>query len=525
MSLAGLILFSLIIFGALAEERVFFEESPALPLPTSYADIYQTGRNVSKINGRYTDINYRYASKRQADMMKIASSYASSLTDDGYTIKNETEDSFDIYLQEKKLAHVEKRASQITVEVEPGNEKLKPPAAVAPTAEAETQASEDEGEDFSAVAPAYFEESPALPVPTSYADDVYQSGRNVSKRNKKYTEITYRYTSRASRDMMEFASAYATALRARGYTIDHKTEDSFDVFLGKKKLVHVEKRAASLTFEVEPGNEKLKPPAEPAPVTPAPAAAEEQPAEQQADDPQNAAYAFGTPAGFEFGEFNFAGLQFVSDRITYHHHGSKYSYYEPKSGNRLFCLEGTFKNTSADPVILDNAFGVVEFDGTYRYPAELVGKETSGTYLSQTVAAPFEEYDCYLYADVPQELLNQYSTCKVSIGFARGIGATVVSDGLPDLSFCDAVLELTLPSKGSAPAASASVAAEHHVKITGKGATNVRAKPNSKSNRVGKVNNGETYPLLEADDSGWFKIRLNDGTEGYISGKKAKQTD
>jgi len=51
----------------------------------------------------------------------------------------------------------------------------------------------------------------------------------------------------------------------------------------------------------------------------------------------------------------------------------------------------------------------------------------------------------------------------------------------------------------------------------------VRGEPNSSSGKeLTKIYPKETYQFLESTDSGWYKIKLDDGQEGWISGKYAK---
>lgn len=51
----------------------------------------------------------------------------------------------------------------------------------------------------------------------------------------------------------------------------------------------------------------------------------------------------------------------------------------------------------------------------------------------------------------------------------------------------------------------------------------VRENPTTyEDNEIAKINPGETYPYLESNDTGWHKIRLPDGVEGWISGRYAK---
>lgn len=51
----------------------------------------------------------------------------------------------------------------------------------------------------------------------------------------------------------------------------------------------------------------------------------------------------------------------------------------------------------------------------------------------------------------------------------------------------------------------------------------VRGEPNSSTGKeLTKIYPKETYKFLESTDSGWYKIKLDDGQEGWISGKYAK---
>ena len=60
------------------------------------------------------------------------------------------------------------------------------------------------------------------------------------------------------------------------------------------------------------------------------------------------------------------------------------------------------------------------------------------------------------------------------------------------------------------------------VKIVSESGANVRQKPSQDSEKVGRVYTDEIYQLLEISKSNWYKIRLNDGTIGWISGKLAE---
>ena len=57
------------------------------------------------------------------------------------------------------------------------------------------------------------------------------------------------------------------------------------------------------------------------------------------------------------------------------------------------------------------------------------------------------------------------------------------------------------------------------VTIRRNGDVNVRRQPAYNSDRVGLAKAGRTYALLETAENGWYKIRLTDGREGYVSPK------
>ena len=57
------------------------------------------------------------------------------------------------------------------------------------------------------------------------------------------------------------------------------------------------------------------------------------------------------------------------------------------------------------------------------------------------------------------------------------------------------------------------------VKVTNLGGARVRSGPDVNSSYVGKAEYNHEYEYIETASNGWLKIRLADGTEGYISGK------
>lgn len=76
---------------------------------------------------------------------------------------------------------------------------------------------------------------------------------------------------------------------------------------------------------------------------------------------------------------------------------------------------------------------------------------------------------------------------------------------------------LTTPTSSPQP-----VLQQVRILQTPTGYLRVRAEPSLASNELGRVNPGETFPLL-SEQVGWIKIRLPDGREGWISSQYAQK--
>jgi hypothetical protein len=58
------------------------------------------------------------------------------------------------------------------------------------------------------------------------------------------------------------------------------------------------------------------------------------------------------------------------------------------------------------------------------------------------------------------------------------------------------------------------------------GTLRVRKEPKTGSEELGEVKSGESYPYLDRDQiTGWYKIRFNEGMEGWVSPQYAKKID
>lgn len=63
------------------------------------------------------------------------------------------------------------------------------------------------------------------------------------------------------------------------------------------------------------------------------------------------------------------------------------------------------------------------------------------------------------------------------------------------------------------------------IKDTPTGWLRVRSKPSTASEEVGRVNPGETYPYLDEEENGWFKIEYETDKEGWVAGTYVKLVD
>lgn len=62
------------------------------------------------------------------------------------------------------------------------------------------------------------------------------------------------------------------------------------------------------------------------------------------------------------------------------------------------------------------------------------------------------------------------------------------------------------------------------IEETPTGFLRVRERPSTSSSEVGRVNPGDELDLLD-EENGWYKIKLTDGKEGWVSGQYAKKQD
>ena len=286
----------------------------------------------------------------------------------------------------------------------------------------------------------YFEESPSLPVPTSYAD-VKQSGRSSSKSNGKVTKIEYRYRLMYDSDQGEQVFAkYIEGLRADGYKIE-TSGGSYVISNGNKKIATVSFDSAQLTVNVTPGNEKLT--AKPAAAGPAITFGSSSAAPREVQIPT---VGIGDTIKTPYLQMSLAKYGKTSQLLSYVS-GRKprnWRYYEPNSSaSQLFYVQGTFTNLTNREVNINNICAELTFDGNETYRCTLTSVYGDGRGFTTTVISK-DKVNFYIYAEVPKSILNQYKTCEIKLGFTQDFSIKHVSNGSLLFEYCDDVYILKI---------------------------------------------------------------------------------
>ncbi len=190
----------------------------------------------------------------------------------------------------------------------------------------------------------YFDESPSLPVPTSYID-VRQSSHSSSSTNGKVKSIKYSYRLiYDSDDGNKVFPKYIEGLKADGYTVKQSGK-KYVVNNGGKKLVTVTFDKNTLSLDIVPGNGKLK--TLPKPKTAASSAAASQPASDE--EPTEKIYKLGDALTTSYAQFKLTKSGSAKKLYSYltKRQPRNWRYYYADSGNTLFYVQGTFKNTGS----------------------------------------------------------------------------------------------------------------------------------------------------------------------------------
>ncbi len=109
--------------------------------------------------------------------------------------------------------------------------------------------------------------------------------------------------------------------------------------------------------------------------------------------------------------------------------------------------------------------------------------------------------------------------CLGVCALAEGTPVGVTSPGEEYISVPATTPVSFTPQPAATPVPAA--AASRTVTIRRDGDVNVRSQARYDSVKIGVAKAGRTYALLDVAENGWYRIRLLDGLEGYISPKLA----
>lgn len=122
------------------------------------------------------------------------------------------------------------------------------------------------------------------------------------------------------------------------------------------------------------------------------------------------------------------------------------SFYEclPEEENSDYMyLSGSFKLTGADPIDIRYIYVEFVFDDTYTYPGDVVASNGGKKFVNDI--NPLENVTYYLYASVPNELLDTYKSCTVYIGFTQNFAPTFRdTQGKYEFENCDDLYQVLI---------------------------------------------------------------------------------
>ena len=106
--------------------------------------------------------------------------------------------------------------------------------------------------------------------------------------------------------------------------------------------------------------------------------------------------------------FDFAKISFSSVNFSYSVGNVILSI--AKDGTKFLCLNGKIENTDGANLPVDNVLAEMVINEKYTYAAEATILNTNSTKIS---LAPLMEDDYVLYAEIPEKLVDQISTCEI----------------------------------------------------------------------------------------------------------------
>ena len=169
-----------------------------------------------------------------------------------------------------------------------------------------------------------------------------------------------------------------------------------------------------------------------------------------------------------------------------------------QSGEMLTLSPISQKDSAALKIITYPNQAIVNIDGqTKGYTPLFLEKIESGQHIVEVTSPAYQNYVLKLNLNAGYEL-----ECQIKLAAEKE----------------EKKAEETLPVATSSPQEMIEILA------TPNGWLRVRQGPGTSYPEIAKVNSGEEFPLLEEKD-GWFKIRIEEGQEGWISSQYAQKEE
>ena len=351
----------------------------------------------------------------------------------------------------------------------------------------------------------YFKECPVLPDPTSYAM-LRQAGYSSSSLNGKTTNINYRYAAEIyGDDPAPMFETYLSKLKEEGFTVEAASE-TYTVSDGRKKLAEITISSDSMSVKLEPGNENLT--------------TRQSGANADAAAVQTEYYHLGDQVSAASANLTFEKKGQANELYSsIKKKSGVYSYVDDDLGNPLFYVFGTMKNTGRKSIDTRNVYAEFIFDDQYTYKADTAGvKEGSSSFINDL--APQSSTSYYIYAAVPQSVLDGSKKCVLHVGFTDGFDIKVRRGSDYDFHYCDDEFEILLSGGETDSNASVSTAASGETCVavvqTKSSPLTMRKKAGEDSETICKIPKGETVTVLEKGS--WALVEY-DGHQGYVREK------
>lgn len=279
----------------------------------------------------------------------------------------------------------------------------------------------------------FFTECPILPTPVNYSP-VQETSSSSSSSNGKVTSVKYTYSVAFGRsdDVREIYNTYVSKLQNIGFTIQSGSDSNCDIYSDGTKLASVSVGNDRMEFEIVPGNENL---------TTAPSGNATGEAEISGGD---TIVRIGDTIETDYISMTIEKYDSDTEIRSGASQYGMYSYYTSENGQPYFYIYGTLKNLGGNPVDIRNIYVQFCFDGKYNYKGSVEGVNSGYSSFIHDLS-PLTSVNYYMYADVPQELIDGFTTCVVRVGFTENFDYKVIDvNDLPQFDRCDDVFSIEI---------------------------------------------------------------------------------